>query len=881
MHRKCLSIILFFTALSTIASSHADENLLKRQDLQFLTEQSTGINADNALKTNDENPDTSAKISLKQDTETEWVYSFSDATVTPTSLSVMVAGLDKDQASIEILVSEDGPDIGYLSLRTERLAAHGRLQRFTFEPAAAKWLMVKIAPYGQAVEFELKEIEIAGYEGPPVSLYAFNEAPSKAIDVINSLEQIDLTFDIHSDEIALIEDAQDGQLDNWSFAEASLISSGVYDTDQRALLLQQLDKLTDEARILTANTTSAFDKGRLLLEWLHEDSMSKGYVEAQTDMSEILTNNVYNCVSSATLYNIVGKRLGLDARGIEVPDHAFSILYDGTDHVDVETTTPRGFDPARDRAAMNEFSETTGYTYINDKHRAKRREIDDAGMVALTYYNHGVRATEKDDFSSALLFYFRALSLDPQNKSAIKNTLAVLGRWSKQEIDEENFVQAVAILDAALSFAPADRTSRHNMRYALSRAMQTASSAEAMVQHVAFAQDLYTRTDDNTFLRLQSRALQGKAYDFFQQGKFEEAIALTETVDSNFDDRTVRELERLKMSLFLNWSSDVLDTGDHAQAMDILGRAYKEKPTNFKVQNNIVFIAQKWAALVSSEQGPERSQTLLQELTARFPEIRNLPRMTAGNFDVDARAAADAGDYEAAIEIYQSALKLGTSKSTLENNEKIVWNKWGLSLLEQQDYAGALTIFENALVAHPGYAKFSHNVVYSVQEWSKSLYEQGKVLEAETIIAAQRERFPDNHKVAKLQGYYISSEVNASRTTKEFEALEPMLKSITGYIEQKNTSDKLVGVFYQNWAKTIDPEFSEEAVLAVLQSGVSNYPENRHVQKLFVYTIDKLAEDAIKNADWERVISIYESASKSLPAERSFERKLRKARKQQ
>jgi len=67
-----------------------------------------------------------------------------------------------------------------------------------------------------------------------------------------------------------------------------------------------------------------------------------------------------------------------------VPDHAFSILYDGTNHVDVETTTPQGFDPARDRAALNAFSRTTGYTYIADKNRSKRREINDTGMVALT-----------------------------------------------------------------------------------------------------------------------------------------------------------------------------------------------------------------------------------------------------------------------------------------------------------------------------------------------------------------------------------------------------------------------------------------------------------------------------------------------------------------
>jgi len=71
--------------------------------------------------------------------------------------------------------------------------------------------------------------------------------------------------------------------------------------------------------------------------------------------------------------------------------------------------------------------------------------------------------------------------------------------------------------------------------------------------------------------------------------------------------------------------------------------------------------------------------------------------MTAGNFDADARAAADAGEYETAIEIYQSALKLGNSKSTLVKNEKVVWNQWGLSLLEQQNYEGALSVFEKAL----------------------------------------------------------------------------------------------------------------------------------------------------------------------------------------
>lgn len=880
MFKALLSLLLLLTAFTGVAHAQKHENLLIRPDLAFLPDKSVGLALDSTLRIKDENPDTSAIVAVSENTPTELVYSFSGTTVTPTSLKILVAGLQRNQASVEILVSEDGPDVGYLSLRTEPLKGHKNWQSFKFEPAAAKWLMIKFSSYAQATEFELKELEILGYDGTPVSLYAFNEAPSKAIDVINSLEQIDLSFDIHPDESALLEDAQDGQLDSWSFAEASLISSGVYDTDQRAALMEQLDSLTEEARSITAKQESAFDKGRVLLQWLHAESMREGYVERQTNVSGILTNKQYNCVSSATLYNIIGRRLGLDARGIEVPDHAFTILYDGTDHVDVETTTAYGFDPARDHAAMNAFSRTTGYNYISDKHRDKRREIDDAGMIALTYYNHGVTATKNDDYAAALLYYFRALSLDPRNNSAIKNTLAVLSSWSIQEIENENYGSAVKILDAALNFAPADKTSRHNMRYALSKALQAADNAEETSRYASFAQQLHKRTEDDTFLRLQSRALQSKAYEFSQQGNFEDAIALTESLESSTDDRTRREISRLRISLFLNWSLETADAGNHSQAMDLLSRAYEEKPTDSRVKNNIAYIAQEWATAVSANEGAESSQQILQNITARFPEIRSLQKMSARNYDRDAHAAFDAGDYEGAIAMYQTAAKLGTSKTRLKKNEIAVWNRWGLSRLDEGDFSGALTIFERALAAHPRNSDFKNNAAYAVQEWSKSLNDSGNVLEAEHTIAVQSERFADLRKIASLQGNFISSAVNDATTADEFEALAPTLKDVSGLIKQQSRVDKLIGFFYQNWGRTAHADFANDDALAILQNGLSDFPENRHIKKLYVYSVNKLAKEAIDDKDWDRVISIFQSGVRSLPNERSFSSNLEKAKKQ-
>ena len=62
-------------------------------------------------------------------------------------------------------------------------------------------------------------------------------------------------------------------------------------------------------------------------------------------------------------------------RAIEVPEHAFAILYDGTRHADVETTTSSGFDPARDVTSQEQFYAKTGFQYIPDSNRDQRQRL--------------------------------------------------------------------------------------------------------------------------------------------------------------------------------------------------------------------------------------------------------------------------------------------------------------------------------------------------------------------------------------------------------------------------------------------------------------------------------------------------------------------------
>jgi hypothetical protein len=104
----------------------------------------------------------------------------------------------------------------------------------------------------------------------------------------------------------------------------------------------------------------------------------------------VLDTGLFNCVSSAVIYNILGSRLGLNLRAVEVPDHVFSVLYEGARHGDVETTTGAGFNPARDRFRVSRLLRETGFVYIPESHPEERREVGEAGLVAIIYYNHGV-----------------------------------------------------------------------------------------------------------------------------------------------------------------------------------------------------------------------------------------------------------------------------------------------------------------------------------------------------------------------------------------------------------------------------------------------------------------------------------------------------------
>jgi tetratricopeptide (TPR) repeat protein len=360
-----------------------------------------------------------------------------------------------------------------------------------------------------------------------------------------------VTIRIAAEDQALWNDAKAGRFTKQSFAEAALLASGVRDPAERAGYLRRLDALEQQARQALGGAQTPFERGEKLLAWLHGESRPLAkYVETQTDLSVLLDTGTYNCVSSAVLYNLLGRRLGLDVRAVEVSDHAFSVLYDGGKSADVETTTALGFNPSRDRKASGQSGGQAGSVYIRERHKNQRRPIDEVGLVAAMYFNHGVLEFREGRYAEALAASVCAMNLDP-DAFAAKQAYASLARWTVGLAREGRLEEAVRVLDEA-------------------GAMINNPAAVKKVTwgvYDAAARDLFTQADWPRAIALYGKALERLPGD--------------------------RHLEKNQQAAWDGWARGYMESREWAKAIDVYRDALKTYPRNRSFLNNIKYCEQE------------------------------------------------------------------------------------------------------------------------------------------------------------------------------------------------------------------------------------------------------------------------------------------------
>lgn len=868
-----ISLAMTMFAASTTAQAKP-KNLLSLSQTRLLEDVSVGAPVSLEPRLRDGDVRTAVELHLKKSVPVELVYGFGGRTVSPSRLRIKTSGMKGNQARIEVLVSTLSASDGFQSLRVEPLGKSSGWQSISFEQSAAKWVMIKVSPFAGNVRASVAELQLLGDDGPPVTVYKFNESPANALTVLSKLaDTVDVA--ISNDEASLFKDASDGTFDQWSYAEASLLSSGVLDKAKRRQYLAEIDRLESAARKAVGAQPNVFERGKALLHWLHESTYKGGYKAVQTDVSRVLDRQTYNCVSSATLYNILARRLGMDARGIEVPDHAFSILYDGTRHADIETTTRHGFNPARNRAGLSAFRQKTGFVYIRDKHRSKRREIGDTGMVALTYYNHGVSHSKKKQYHKALLNYFKALSLDPQNKSAVKNVLASLVNWGVELSRQGKIDKALSVVDAGLELAPNDRTLRHNNKAFWQKKARQMSSQGDPRGAVAALKTAYRKTQDKTFLKMQAWVFTGQGDNRIKKGDWEGALQLVSGDLPELTEEARKAVRKWHSGLYLRWSNSMLKAANYSKAVDVLASGLKAFKDDKRISGNLGYIAVKWSQHVADKEGIEAGRKRVMALSRRFPQLKSILNAERQFSDREAKSARDRGDFEGALAIYRVARKARPDDKHLLQNERFTWDQWAKHAMKIGDWKRALEIYEKASIADPKATTFQRNIVYVVQEWGRAVAKEQGAVAAGRLIASIAPRFANVKKIQSVGQNVIVRAINQSLKAGAYEDAQQVLSDVEPFISPRSAYEKLAASVYYGWAKPLATKGKWEEAVAVYTSGYEKHPKNKKLIHNLTATWHQWANSFIKQKQWQRAIAVYREGLKALPGTRIFEQNIR------
>lgn len=568
---------------------------------------------------------------------------------------------------VEILASIDSATAGFASVGEYALEDRAGPQTLDVPDLPVKFLRVRVLTSHGGSKTALSGIEVFG-AFPPVETYVVSEMDAKRYEAYRRARAAAPALAVKRTplEERLFADAKDGKLDELTLDEAAFIACGVSDESGLAKYRARVDALAERARAAIGGDARA--KGKALLVWLHENGL-KRYRSRATDLTRVVDTGEFNCVSSATLYNAVGRRLGLDLRAIEVPDHVFSILYDGAEGLDVETTSPRGFDPVRDPALLDELEKRMGVVYIPDKHSKQRREVRDVGTVAIVYYNRGVELSGEQDFPEAFSCYAKALDLDPGFSSALHNLVEGHVRWAYELGRKKEYEKAIGVIDQGLAIDPACEGLRQNLIASYTRWGLDAVEAKRYREAVAIFEEAIARDPRNVYYTKNLRyaygqwAIHRSAHEGPEKGLETVQAALAKYPGD-------RDLKKAEVALYDAWAKKLAAERKWKEALGVYDRALAAAPGDRLLSHNRVVIRLDWSKELHEAGKREEAIAALKEGLAEDPDERAFRQSIVFYYNAWAKEAMDRKDWKAAIAIYDLGLADLPGESTLTQNRK-------------------------------------------------------------------------------------------------------------------------------------------------------------------------------------------------------------------
>jgi len=489
----------------------------------------------------------------------------------------------------------------------------------------------------------------------------------------------------------------------FTLKEGGLIASGVYNEDN----LTRLDNMIAESKKLAAGNQKAL--AAKVFEFMHKTVLKK-YVANATSLENVFKNNQYNCVSSTILFNILLEGNGIPAKAVVLPsqEHVFSLL-PFTPLVEVETTSPYGFDSANNAEAQTNLKKLTGAVYSSQS--KDRMEVDNIGLLAFLYVNRAYFADQKKDTYNAFQNMLKAVAIYPQSAIIATNTASAFVNYSAALIDKKEFTKAMAVLEEAMVELKVDKAKIYNnYRAALDgyiTQLIDAKKYDEAYQTLKKAEQLTGMKMPDIEENLYSRVL----YSMVNNEKdYEKALKYAQDALKAYPNS--KYIQNVAVNGFNNIYEALSAKADkYPEGEELFLSWYKLKVND---QFDVVFenYYSKMGIKKFEDGNPDDGLKVIDKAIKQLPKssvLKNNAIYIAGNH---ANTLMEKNDFDGAVRYMKIALTYQADNKNLLDNLKALYINWVYVLIDAQNFTKADIVCTEALAKFPGDSKLTYYKKY-------------------------------------------------------------------------------------------------------------------------------------------------------------------------
>lgn len=350
-------------------------------------------------------------------------------------------------------------------------------------------------------------------------------------------------------------------LDKDTFIASALLLSGA-DRQEIDSGFRKIIELQTLAEKEIGSEQSIYEKGRKLLEFLHSNLFQR-YSEMQTRIDTLLSDGVYNCVSSAVIYIYFARHFNLPVTGSSTLDHAFCSIIINDKIIDIETTSEYGFDPGKKLDFHDSFGNITGFVYVPPSDYNNRFDANDLELLSYILQNKIVllQRSRKYELSVPLAVdrYFLVNSEQTRqdmflefnnyisnmnNRNNYDNALSFISQVIKEYRNPSYFQKSIDIL-------------------LLNYTSDSINSGSIDRVYDILKQYGYLASDA-TFQEIKKSAFKKEIFDLINSGQYGQAISLTQNLHSE----KLLDNEEYSFLLSLIYTNSSIDIADNKGSLD-------------------------------------------------------------------------------------------------------------------------------------------------------------------------------------------------------------------------------------------------------------------------------------------------------------------------